>query len=475
MKPACISVAFLLTIAAQALAQGGAAVVTSKDYSETVKITMTGEVDLDYVWRRSEITAMTGGVGNTNNPADSASENTFEGFVAMRLNVELSDKISALVEFGTKRADDGVLNVFAAPGSAGSGSLELKLREASITIAELYLPELQASAGISTWNFDLRGKGSSFAFDPRHSQSFIRNVKGGPDVDGTLAARAGDYQEFEPLGAWFRYSREKIVLDVVLLPAVIEGGSTHNDEAFYAVDFLYKVDDKGSRAGFIAAMSTAPGSESVIFTYGGGLEWRGTSNLDVYGEVYFQTGENNTGGISPSLDVDAFAYQVGAEYAIPGDAKGWVGVNFTFFSGDSEANGKSSSFTSYENVHDLMILEDMYLGLDWDSNYRAIKVMGGLAINAAGKDNLRLSAILGFCRTARGVQFSAIAVPETTHKLGNEADLQAAWDMNKQLTLTAGIGFLWGSEVLENSLGGPSASNSSKATILFTIGTDLRF
>ena len=56
-------------------------------------------------------------------PADASSENTFEGFVALRLSADLSDRISALLEIGTKRADAGVLNVFAGPSGTGSASL----------------------------------------------------------------------------------------------------------------------------------------------------------------------------------------------------------------------------------------------------------------------------------------------------------------------------------------------------------------
>ncbi|MBV8879848.1 MAG: hypothetical protein JO332_07800, partial [Planctomycetaceae bacterium] len=230
MKHACVA-AFVLALGLVAEAQEKP-VMSSKDNTETVKITVTGEVDLDYVWRRAELTAFKGGVGG-NVVGDSASENTFEGFVALRLNAELSDKVSAMLEFGTKRADAGALSIFAGPSGTGSAAQNILLREANISIAELYLPELRAQFGISTWTFDVRGKGQSMAFDPRHSQRFIRNVSAGPDNDATLGLRASDPQELEPVGVWARYGREKLVVDVVALPAVIEGGSPHSDEALY--------------------------------------------------------------------------------------------------------------------------------------------------------------------------------------------------------------------------------------------------
>jgi len=448
--------------------------MSSKDRTDTVKISLSGEFDLDYVWRRDELTAFKGGVG-ANTPADSASENTFEGFVAMRLNAELSDKVTAVLEFGTKRADAGSLAVFAAPSGGGTAALNLQLREASLSIQELYLPELQAQIGISTWNFDLRGKGESMAFDPRHSQSFWRNVNPVPDSDTTLRRRASDPEELEPVGIWLRYGREKLIVDLVVLPAVIEGGSTHSDEALYAVDLFYKIDDKDSRIGLIASAAAGPGGGSRVYTYGGGFDYRGYGSFDLYGEIYLQTGTSGVGGVTPTVDVSAYAYQVGIEYVVPGDAKSWIGVNLTYFSGDSEANSKSAAFASYENMHDLMILEDMYLGFDWDTNYRAIKIAGGFSTNAGGKGNLRFAGIIGLCQTAKAVQFSTIPVPENTHKLGNEADITAALDFTKQLTLNAGVGYLWGSRVLEDSMGGQGVGNASLHTILFSIGTDVKF
>jgi hypothetical protein len=473
MKHAGLTAAFFLALGLRAQAQEKP-VTSSKDRADTVRITVTGEVDLDYVWRHEEIVAFTGGVSHTSTPADAASENTMEGFVALRLNAELSDKISAVLEFGTKRADAGVLSVFAGPSGTGSAALDLKLREANILIQELYLPELQAQIGISTWNFDLRGRGESMAFDPRHSQSFFRNVKPAPDGDNTLKARAGDYEELEPAGLWLRYGRERLVIDLVALPAVIEGGPPHQDEALYALDLFYKLDEKGSRIGLIAS-ATAGRSGSLIYTYGGGVDWKGSGSFDFYTELYFQNGESGIGGVGPAFSVGGHAGQVGVEYAIPGDANPWVGANLTYFSGTDRANGKSSSFASYENVHDLMILEDMYLGFDWDTNYRAIKISGGFALNAGGKGNLRFSGIVGLCQTAQTVRFVAIPVPENTHKLGNEADVRADWDFTKQLSFGVGIAFLWGSEVLEDSMGGQGVGNATLHTMLFTVGTDLRF
>src|SRR5262245_45314076 len=85
---------------------------TTKDREATVRVAVSGETELDYVWRRKEITAFTGGFDGTSAPGNSRSENTFEGFAAVRLDVDLSDQVFAVAEIGTKRVDNGSINFF---------------------------------------------------------------------------------------------------------------------------------------------------------------------------------------------------------------------------------------------------------------------------------------------------------------------------------------------------------------------------
>ena len=61
----------------------------------------------------------------------------------------------------------------------------------------------------------------------------------------------------------------------------------------------------------------------------------------------------------------------------------------------------------------------------------------------------------------------------TTHKLGTEVDLTADWELTHQVTINAGIGFLFGSKVMQQSM--VPSGDASRQTILFTLGTDLRF
>ena len=147
-------------------------VTTSKDRGDTVKVTVSGNVVLDYVYRSREMTAFTDTFGTYAAPANpSQAENTFEGYVAARLDVELSDKVSAQVEMGTKLIDNGGINRWGNQNAQG-----IVLRQAAVTLNDFLVSDLKAQLGMTTWSFDVRGKGSSFAFDPRHSQSLNRNL-----------------------------------------------------------------------------------------------------------------------------------------------------------------------------------------------------------------------------------------------------------------------------------------------------------
>src|SRR5437773_5314142 len=101
---------FVLALALSAAAQEKP-ITTNKNNTDTLHVTVSGNVDLDYVWRSQELTGFT-----TSNfflsptvPATSHAENTFEGYLAVRMDVDLNDKVTAVVEFGTKRVDGGTI------------------------------------------------------------------------------------------------------------------------------------------------------------------------------------------------------------------------------------------------------------------------------------------------------------------------------------------------------------------------------
>lgn len=478
------TLAGLCLAALPAAAQQEHNVTTSKDRGETVKVTVTGDVVLDYVYRGREMTGYTDSQGAFT-AANSRSENTFEGYVAARLAIDLSDQVSAVVEFGTKRIDGNAILRWGQATATG-----IDLREAAVLLTDFLLQDMKTQLGITNWSFDVRGKGSAFAFDPRHSQSLNRNLAqvGALAVEETgngRLAMANFPEELEAVGATFTYSRNNLAFDLVVLPAVIEGGTPSGDEALYALDGWYRLDDKGSKIGVIVACSTPGGnSHGRIFTIGVGADLKKLADgLEVYLEGYLQAGKSGEDATGGDVHAKGKALQLGAEYRLQNDHDIWFGLNLTYLSGDGDnaagGNGNTDRFVSYENVNDLMILEDQYFGFDWDSNYVAVKLMGGVSFSVgSGKNNLDLSAILGLARAAEDVTWTTGTVAgETSRKLGTEVDVKARWHLNKQASLTLGIAALFGSTILENSMvaDGASSSQSAASTFLYTLGIDLRF
>ncbi|HYF00124.1 MAG TPA: hypothetical protein VEJ18_14485 [Planctomycetota bacterium] len=465
--------AFVMALALAATAQEKP-VTTNKDMTDTVKVTVTGHLELDYVWRSKELEQF---VDTDGTQGTTESENTFEGYVAVRFNVELSDKVSAVVEVGTVRVDDGFIEAWGQPEADGT-SIDLFLREAHVQLGDFLTNGVTAQFGITTWSFDVRGRGSAFVFDPRHSQSFVRNAS--VTADGSIGSNAPE--ELAPVGGVFTYTREQLQVELVLLPAVIEQGPASADEALYAIDLYYKLDNARSRVGAIIALVAMPdpdfagpaggGGGTTVFTIGGGATLMGlVPNLELYGEIYFQFGD-----VARDVDAGGFAFQLGGEYTL--DPNGIrLGANLTWISGDDDTtvtDDTNDAFLSYENVNDLLIIESMYFGVDWDSNYFAVKFKGELPLDVKAKGDLVLSVILGITRTAEDVEFGG-GVSEDA--LGNEIDFKARWAVTKQAALHAAIGLLFGSDVLEESFvpGGANHDDADDSAILFVLGAELNF
>jgi len=508
-------IAHLAVLAAALAASSSAAwaqdkpIVTQKE-SDVVRATVSGRVVLDYVYRARELTAYTDSISNAATsagaPLTSEGENTFEGYVAVRLDVELSNKVASVFEFGTKRAD----GLPTAPGGGiqrwGDGEApNFVLREGRIVFQEFVVPQMAVEIGLSTWSFNVRGKGGSLAFDPRHSQTIRRNIDSLTDLnsseDGDAHfANAAFTDEMDVVGATLSWGDGPARIELVLLPAVLEAGGLQDDEALYALDFLLNLDSvsPGSRLGVILAASHTPtntanlapndNEHATIFTFGGGATFALFERaLEIYAEGYVQRGK--AGEVDPALgggsvQARGFTYQVGFEWhhTAGNPMPIWVGVNHFYISGqrsDTNSTHKTGRFSAYESVSDLMIVEDPNYGLDWDSNLMGIKIYAGATFSAAQKDDLTVNLMFGHLRTPDQVDADV-----HRHDLGDEIDLKMDWHVNKQFVLKLSVAALFGSELLKTALNTdpvtgtttPGSNPDAKDhTWLYTLGFDLTF
>jgi hypothetical protein len=454
-----VAPAFVLALALSAAAQEKP-ITTKKDMTDTIKVNVSGNVVLDYIWRSREIVSVATGLGTNEQAA-----NTFEGEIGVRFDVEMSDKVSLVVEIGRERVDDG-FDVF---GEAAAE--DIVLRELRVTIGDFLTSNLTFQVGIPEWEFNVRGKGGAFAFAPRRSESAFNDISTNADTGGTWSDRASNPNELDPVGFAFHYTREQLTVDVILLLAVVEGGPMSDDEALYAVDFYYSLDNKGSRIGAILALMASPDSPSSMFTFGGGAVWNGIESFELFGEIYFQFGDIGKNAAGDEIDAGGFALRLGGMWTAQGGAFS-LGAMLDIRSGDSDTGADETvdSFISYEGVNDLLIIEDQYFGLDWDTNIFAIKLLAEFPLQIKAKNDLILSAILGFCRTNEDVEFAS-----GEDALGNELDVRARWNITKQASLQAAIALLFGSDILEEEMGGSANDDSDDSAMMWTLGADLRF
>ena len=455
-------------------------VTSRQDRGDTVKINMSGAIVMDMVYRGPELSWLTNAVGDPAQPFGggvgaqlSDGETTAEGFVSLRFDAELSDKISAVVELRHKRVQDEDINRF-----TGNTPTDINVRTAALKIQDFFQGGLNAQMGMVDWSFDVRGKGSSFAFDPRNSQTITRNLRNTEDTIAAWSTRGDDPQEMEPIGVVLSYAKDAWTLELVMLPVVAEGGNPTRDEALYAFDFWYNLESavgKGSRIGFITALSAHSGNaianerETAMITVGAGVNLVFQGGIELYGEIYKQAGKTGRDAADDDIKAAGYAFQVGLDYHLQGNENNiWLGINVTVVSGDEEdtvTDNDADAFMSYENVNDLLILESQYFGIDVDTNYTAVKIKGGITF---GK--LDITAIVGIVSASEELSDGA---GDHEDKFGNEFDVNARYNLNKQVALTANFGLLLSSDILEVAMG--SSGEADDRCAVGSVGFDVRW
>ncbi len=228
---------FLLVSAMSAAAQ--VKVEGDKEQADTLKITITGGLSIDYVFRDEPLSLARGTFGTS-----ASSEGVIHGHGWVRLEAELTDKIRIVMRLDNKRLEGsstpGNVDVL---GSNPEG-LDLFIREAHITVAEFLDPAVSVRVGVIAWSFMARETGGALFFDPAHSANLTANAINSVDPASVVGETAGGASlmvrdELQPAGALVTWSGESFRIDALLLPAIIEGGSATADEAAYGIDAWY--------------------------------------------------------------------------------------------------------------------------------------------------------------------------------------------------------------------------------------------
>jgi len=448
---------------------------TDPRQDETITLTLSGAIDIDWVWRSRALTAARGafgayggGFGNLGR-----SEQVIEAQARVRMDVDLSERVRVVLQLENKRLEGGA-NVDAL--GANPEGLNLFAREASISVSDCFFRSLDISAGVIPWSFDVRGTGHPFFWDPAHAASMTSNVLNG--VGGGTGAASLTRDNLQPAGLLVSYRTEQWNVTAALLPAIIEGGSAQQDEAAYLISAVYQLLSvgRGSKVGAILAQTShtvGSGAFSNLITLGaeGAIRQWPLEELEFFGAAYWQRGF--VGSIATdAIEAYGFAFELGTRYS-SGDAMPfWVEGKVTYLSGDRHQSGADDNidaFLSYRNASDLLILEDAFFGLNWNTNLRAFIVSSGLSWPDSKFDT---QVTLGFCRAAQDVSFPGFS---DTTSLGKEVDVRVRWSPTRQMSLELGLAFVVDAEIMRRLLGGSGNPDADNAAQLLTLGGKIRF
>ena len=462
----------VLALSLSAQAQDKAITTSNPD---TLKVSVSGSVALDWVWH-DEMSNFARGT-TTGFSADGASESgDLEAVVRIALDIDLSDSVTANITIGNNdlSSTGGSITTGPAVLSNNTETVDIFFTDVSMTFAEILDPAVTIRVGTQNHAFDIRGNGSAFFFDPRNSESFANNT-----FQGSAAGAAPDFSGqdvLQPAGLTLTYVRDKLEVNLIAWTA-IEGGRAAADEANLGADFYYQLSENTRLGGILMLtgfgandpLSGVPFSASVsetqVATIGGGIVMSGLMpNLDLYAEIYIQSGDAGVVGTT-TMEAGGTAMLIGADYKL--SDKTSLGGSITIISGDGSADGDQDNFLTYESVNDLLILEDQAFGVDIDTNLTLIKAY----ITHQLRPNLSLKGMLGMATATE-----KIAGPTGTNDaLGMEIDVTLSYSYSSSVNFTGRIGMLTGSDVLEAGAQPFMGTEADDSASIVTIGTDFTF
>lgn len=441
--------------------------------------------------------------------------------VSPKLSLEIDGKLSEggmlVLELATPRIDGGALvntvgqGQTAAAGVGGvvgdDSGVELGVRQIYVQMNDFLMQSLNWKFGLQSLTYDTIRKGSPLVVGFRAS-----GAESAWAESSGAAGPLGSYRdEVRPAGLVINWHTEGVDVDFFHM-LISSGSSVTSDEMLTGGHFTWSADKDmktrveglialasgtgGARAGVLTDPSVGvSGHNAEVWILGGGVAFDDmmghVPGLSFYGQAYFNTGTygSGVGGTIPPIgagaaikDIDAsgVAFDVGLDYAF--ETGGWkpsFGIEYTHISGNERvAAGTQDTdyegFVGYEDIDELAILEDNEFGLDLDQNYRVLKVRGSVTGNlfpSAMPDSFTAGLVVGFAWLNEEMPNKTTGAL-TVDKLGTEVDINVRQAVSKQVSVYSTLGWLIGSDVVEDS-----AAIASNDDMIFTwfIGTDIKF
>lgn len=457
---AVVVIALVLSLVGTAYGQGKVE-LAGKDTSG-VKMTVSGAADMDYVYRDGVMQELRAGAAGwtLRGAAGTDSTNFWNGKFTVRMDIDLAEKVFAVIEMENERYAGGAADVL------GDDNTDVLFEQANVRFADLFYEGLTATLGVQDVRQDVRGKGHPFFLDVSEADSTWT------DAGSVVPRKAFGYSEATGLNLSYKEKTAPWTLSFGAY-TIWEGGATSDDEDVYLLNLAYNLPEsagKNSLLNLLASSFNGMGSDRQVYTLGAELALNdiGSAGTELFGGMFFQFGDAGQDATGDAIDAKGNAFYVGGRYTFASTGKPWLEIAYWSISGDNDAaDGDEDRFLSYENVDQFMILESDTFGLDVDSNYTAFKFSGGTYFSVAGKpDNLNLTANLGFFSLDEKIP----AVGGTEDDLGTEFDLSLVYAFSKNVSLDLNAGFLFGSDSIEDY--NVDEENDAR---MFTLGTNVTF
>lgn len=500
-----------LVLSTGAYAQGGRFIGLDDNRKQTLDVDFSGEIDLNWAYQDATLREAAGDGsaagswvigGQAAGSRSRESADFFWGRLTLRLHATIADNVKAMIALQTENIDDGTITPFGS--TDGTGATEdsahtPKVREMYVDVNQLWSDHISLRLGMQTVKLDMRGT------DRSGGAPFVDLTEAESAFNGVQTAGPVTYRDrMSPVGFFFRYEdivESNIDFKWYLMPTVggedFGGDSPSKDEQLYLANLDWYLPDIGENSklnvlvawnlgGDAGTLSASPvnglsgtGRDADVLTFGLGIDVRGIGDpgLELYGEVYVQTGSAGRSAVGASkLDARGLMFDLGFRYeALDTRGHPWFEIGYIFVRGDDAvgaADGEYEGFISYENNDDFAIIEGNELGLDIDTGYSGFKVKGGLRFSSEHmQDNIHLDVKAGFFQFDESQPLAgAPAATGAEDDLGVEVDLKLTYHFNDQLSFSWLIGFLVGADGLE-----PFTVNTDDDTWVTNLGMNLRF
>ncbi len=407
-----------------------------------LRLTITGDMKLSFVDRSESFgEAAFGDTLGGAAPVLASGWGDPDGFfidpiVHIGIEAEISDAVNATISLETP-FDVGV--------NGRDGNIPFSLGEAVVSWEGAFSPELNLDFGLVDYVVDFSGNGNPFFIDLGNSESAFGNGNGDPDDDpGTpQSSSAGRVQSLQSAGAVGHYDLGENTLDVFIFDI-----SPVDSETLFGLIYGLPLDTGDYQGDLgIALVNASNDSGGSLLTVGGGGHLAGSDGMKFYGEIYWQFGDYGSDIDGGTINQDAYGLVAGLHYDLPEadeEEAPWIDVSIWDLSGDDDASdGENSNFVSYEFNNDTIVLEDAYYGLDIDTNYRALKIKGGMNLSPEWS----VQAMYAYA-TLNKNGGGAVSNGNSSDKIGDEFDFRLVHRATDYLTFYFNAGTLQNAKAL---------------------------